>query len=91
MKKTLIITGNGNALERFAREQRLRFKKEGFSVTTGVPSVPATDTKAALAEDVKGEEVEDVKSEPEADTKAAPAEDVKGEGEKKTTKKSNKK
>ena len=53
MKKTLIITGNGIALERFAREQRLRFKKEGFNVTVGVPSIPAIDTKAAPAGDEK--------------------------------------
>ena len=86
MKKTLSITGNGIALERFAREQRLRFKKEGFSVTIGVPSVPVPDTKAAPAEDVKTAPAEDEKPvTAEADTKAAPADD------KKTTKKSNKK
>ncbi|MCR5044643.1 MAG: hypothetical protein K6A93_11025 [Bacteroidaceae bacterium] len=85
MKKTLIITGNGIALERFAREQRLRFKKEGFSVTIGVPSVPVHDTKSAPAEDVKDAPAEEEKPEPVADVKDAPAED------KKTTKKSNKK
>lgn len=85
MKKTLIITGNGIALERFAREQRLRFKKEGFNVTVGVPSVPAIDTKAAPAADVKEAPVEDKKPEPVDDTKAAPA------GDEKKVKKSNKK
>ena len=85
MKKTLIITGNGIALERFAREQRLRFKKEGFNVTVGVPSVPVHDTKSAPAEDVKDAPAEEEKPEPVADVKDAPAED------KKTTKKSNKK
>ena len=86
MKKTLSITGNGIALERFAREQRLRFKKEGFSVTIGVTPAPAIDTKAAPVEDVKTAPAEEKKPETAvADTKAAPAED------KKTTKKSNKK
>ena len=61
MKKVLVITGNGIALERFAREQRLRFKKEGFGVTIGFPSVPVSDTKAAPAADVKDAPAEEEK------------------------------
>ena len=59
MKKVLVITGNGIALERFAREQRL---KEGFNVTVGVPSVPAIDTKVAPAADVKEAPAEEKKT-----------------------------
>lgn len=67
--KTLIISGRGVALERFAREQRLRFRKEGFKATF------ADDSAVAAP-------VADVKEEPEPDVKDAPEPDVKEEPEK---------
>ena len=84
MKKVLTITGNGTALERFAREQRLRFKKEGFIAEVG--DAPSGDVKDAPEGDVKPEvPAEDVKDAPSGDVKDAP------EGDGKAVKKSNKK
>ena len=53
MNKVLTITGKGTALERFAREQRLRFKKEGFIAE--VADAPSGDVKDAPEGDVKPE------------------------------------
>lgn len=68
--KKLVITGRGAALERFAREQRLRFKREGFKASfegsEDVKDAPVADTKEVVPEgDVKDAPVEDVKDEPE--------------------------
>ena len=91
--KTLIISGRGVALERFAREQRLRFRKEGFKATFAddsavaapVPDVkdaPEPDVKDAPESDVKDAPESDVKEEPESDVKEEPEPDVKEEPEK---------
>ena len=84
MKKVLTITGNGTAIERFAREQRLRFKKAGFIAE--VSDAPSGDVKDAPEDDVKPEvPAEDVKDAPSGDVKDAPEDDEKA------VKKSNKK
>ena len=83
MNKVLTITGKGIALERFAREQRLRFKKEGFTAEIG--DAPKEDVKDAPEGDEKPEApAEDAKDAPKEDVKDAP------EGDEKTAKKSNK-
>lgn len=88
----LVITGRGPALERFAREQRLRFKKEGFTAAVIYGNAPVADVKTAPVADVKDVPVADVKDapvedvkdvEPEADTKEASVADVKGKKSKK--------
>ena len=60
MKKVLTITGNGTAIERFAREQRLRFKKAGFIAEVG--DAPSGDVKDAPSGDVKDAPEDDEKA-----------------------------
>ena len=89
-KKVLVIIGNAVALERFAREQRIRFRREGFEASI---EDEVADTKGAEAADVKEPQGGDDTKEPQgdADTKGAEAADVKEPQGGDKSKKSNKK